>query len=429
MEVLRIGSSGEEVRKLQQRLVDEGYSVGNAGVDGKYGNDTASAVKRYQASNQLEVDGVAGPMTQSRLYGTQNESGQDAVSGGEKRQVQAKQETPATSDNPAYASATDEAYQKALSALQKSQKNMPTYGATYDQQLADLYEQIVNREKFNYDMNADALYQQYAQQYAQLGQLAMRDTMGQAAALTGGYGNSYAQTVGQQTYQQYLSQLNDKVPELYGLALDQYNREGQDMLNRYSILNDLQDEEYARYQDQLDRYWQNVQLDYQTWRDTVGDQQWQQSFDYGVQQDKANNLIGLMTSAGYQPSEDELAAAGISKEQADAYRQVYELSRVYSSGGGGGSGRGGSENPDKATQLKYVSSMSSADLVAAMQGYQMMKDNTGLEVFLNDCVTSGRLTQEQAINYYGMYHVEEYTKPSGTNSYTGGGGVNRTYTK
>ena len=67
--------------------------------------------------------------------------------------------------------------------------------------------------------------------------------------------------------------------------------------------------------------------------------------------------------------------------------------------------------------------------MAAMQGYQMMKDNTSLEAFLNDCVTSGRLTQEQAINYYGMYHVEEYTKPSGTNSYTGGGGVNRTYTK
>ena len=418
MAVLRIGSSGEEVRKLQQRLVDEGYSVGKAGVDGKYGNDTEAAVKRYQTSNQLDVDGVAGPMTQSRLYGTQNESGQAAVSGGEKRQVQATQETPATSDNPSYATATDEAYQKALSALQKSQESMPTYGATYDQQLADLYEQIVNREKFNYDMNADALYQQYAQQYAQLGQLAMRDTMGQAAALTGGYGSSYAQTVGQQTYQQYLSQLNDRVPELYGLALDQYNREGQDMLNRYSILNDLQDEEYARYQDQLDRYWQNVQLDYQKWRDTVGDQQWQQSFDYGVQKDKAKNLIGLMKSAGYQPSEEELAAAGMSKEQADAYRQVYELSRVYSRRGN-----------DKTAQLKYVSSISSDDLVAAMQGYQMMKDNTSLEAFLNDCVTSGRLTQEQAINYYGMYHVEEYTKPAGTNSYTGGGGVSRNYTK
>lgn len=415
MAVLQIGSSGEEVRKLQQRLVDEGYSVGEAGVDGKYGNDTAAAVKRYQTSNQLTVDGVAGPLTQSRLYGEQSNSRQTAVSGGAEQRAQATQKVQEASDTPAYASATDEAYQKALSALQNAQENMPTYGATYDQQLADLYEQIVNREKFNYDMNADALYQQYAQQYAQLGQLAMRDTMGQAAALTGGYGSSYAQTVGQQTYQQYLSQLNDKVPELYGLALDQYNREGQDMLNRYSILNDLQDEEYARYQDQLDRYWQNVQFDYQTWRDTVGDQQWQQSFDYGVQKDKAKNLIGLIKSAGYQPSEEELAAAGMSKEQADAYRQVYELSRVYSRSGA------------KAAQLKYVATMSSKDLVAAMQGYQMMKDNTSLEAFLNDCVTSGRLTQEQAINYYGMYHVEEYTKPSGTNRYTGGGGVNGNY--
>ena len=50
----------------------------------------------------------------------------------------------------------------------------------------------LNREDFQYDVNADALYQQYKDRYVELGKDAMEDTMGQAAALTGGYGSSYA---------------------------------------------------------------------------------------------------------------------------------------------------------------------------------------------------------------------------------------------
>ena len=61
------------------------------------------------------------------------------------------------------------------------------------------------------------------------------DTMGQAQAMTGGYGNSYAQTVGQQTYQGYLQGLNDQVPALYQLALDKYNSEGNQLKDNMGI--------------------------------------------------------------------------------------------------------------------------------------------------------------------------------------------------
>ena len=73
-------------------------------------------------------------------------------------------------------------------------------------------------------MNSDALYQQYRDLYTQQGQMAMMDTMGQAAAMTGGYGNSYAQTAGQQMYNQYLGKLNEVVPELYQQAYNRYTR-------------------------------------------------------------------------------------------------------------------------------------------------------------------------------------------------------------
>ena len=92
----------------------------------------------------------------------------------------------------------------AYKAYQQNQANKVSVndwtGGTYGQNLQNTINKINNREKFSYDINGDALYQQYKDQYVNLGQMAMKDTMGQAAALTGGYGSSYGQAVGQQQY-------------------------------------------------------------------------------------------------------------------------------------------------------------------------------------------------------------------------------------
>lgn len=120
---------------------------------------------------------------------------------------------------------------------------------------------ITNRKPFQYDINADPLYQQYKNQYMQQGQLAMQDAIAQASSMTGGYGNSYAAQVGNQAYQQSLSQLNNAVPELYGLAYDVYNNDTKELYNRY----DLAVDDYNRalneygvgYNKALDEYKQN----------------------------------------------------------------------------------------------------------------------------------------------------------------------------
>lgn len=80
--------------------------------------------------------------------------------------------------------------------------------------LSSLYNQVMGYAPFQYDLNGDLLYRQMADQYTQLGQKAMKDTMGTAAGLTGGYGNSWAQSVGQQAYQDYLTALNSEIPNL-----------------------------------------------------------------------------------------------------------------------------------------------------------------------------------------------------------------------
>ena len=180
------------------------------------------------------------------------------------------------------------------------------YTSQWEGQLNTIMDRINNRQPFKYDLNGDALYNQYKNQYVQQGKMAMMDTMGQAAALTGGYGNSYAQGVGQQAYQGYLQQLNDRIPELYQLALDQYDREGQDLYNRYGLVSDRENTDYGRYQDGYNawlnerdylagRYDAERDYDYGMYaddrdftygqhRDTVADQQWQMQFDEALRQ-------------------------------------------------------------------------------------------------------------------------------------------------
>lgn len=317
MATLRNGSSGADVKKLQQSLISAGYSVGSSGADGIYGANTAAAVRRYQQDNGLAVDGIAGRNTLGKLYSAPAASSPTKVS--------------APSPSYTYDSRTNEAYQKALEALKQAQGQAPKYAGTYDQQVKDLYDKVANREKFSYDLNGDALYQQYKDKYTTLGKTAMMDTMGQAAALTGGYGNSYAQNAGQQAYHGYLQQLNDVVPELYSMALDQYNQEGDRLKEQYQMVGDMADTEYNRYLDALGQYWQDLtykkqeaddaysrgfnewntgyQNQYQDERDRIADEQWQKQFDEAKRQYEQSYALQKQSAAAARSSSSSRSSA------------------------------------------------------------------------------------------------------------------------
>lgn len=172
-------------------------------------------------------------------------------------------------------------------------------GGTYGKGMDEALQKVLNRDKFQYDINGDALYQQYKDRYIQQGKQAMMDTVGQAAALTGGYGNSYAQNAGQQAYQGYLQGLNDKVPELYQMALQRYNQEGTDLLNKYGLMSDQYAKEYSRYRDSVGDWraqrdylatlYNNERgFDYTGYRDRVADEQWQKQFEEAMRQYNQN---------------------------------------------------------------------------------------------------------------------------------------------
>lgn len=66
--VLKRGDSGEEVKKLQLRLIELGYVCGTGIADGIYGAGTYDSVSDFQRLNDLSVDGVAGQDTLAVLY-------------------------------------------------------------------------------------------------------------------------------------------------------------------------------------------------------------------------------------------------------------------------------------------------------------------------------------------------------------------------
>ena len=205
-----------------------------------------------------------------------------------------------------------DAVKAAKAALEQQMAAKPgEYQSQWQNSLNQAMDKILNREKFTYDLNGDALYNQYKDQYVKQGNMAMMDTMGQAAALTGGYGNSYAQSVGQQTFQGYLQGLNDKIPELYNLARSAYDSDTAELYNQYGLYADRENMDYNRYRDQFGdweserdyltnqydternydygQYADNRDFTYQQDRDTAADEKWQKEFDEAIKQFLALN--------------------------------------------------------------------------------------------------------------------------------------------
>lgn len=227
----------------------------------------------------------------------------------------------------------------------EAQKPGDWTGGKYGQQMQEALDAIRNRKKFRYDLNGDALYQQYKDKYVQQGKQAMQDTMGQAAALTGGYASTYGQAVGQQQYDAYLQNLNDVVPELYQLALSRYQMEGDDLKNQYAMLADQYQQEYGQYRDKVSD-WQNERnflsgrydsernLDYGMWGDArdfaytdyrngIADEQWQKQYQESIRQ--FNEQMAL------------------SREQLAWQKEKAAAAAAAKSSGGGKSGSGSSQ--------------------------------------------------------------------------------------
>ncbi len=222
--------------------------------------------------------------------------------------------------NNVYDPNQDPEYLEYLQKLNAARENKPVYQSQYGQAVQGLYQQLQSRPQFRYDINADALYAQYRESYARQGRRAMEDTAARAQAMTGGYGSSYAQTAGQQAYQNHLGKLSDAIPQLYQQALERYQAQGSQLRQAYDRAREMEAADQATHKSALDAYHRELsQLQEQTDQAYQrGYRNWQDA--YQRQQDAYNALVKLLQK-GYRPTDAELEEAGMTREQANAFRK------------------------------------------------------------------------------------------------------------
>ena len=258
------GSQGGAVKQLQSELNKRGYQLDE---DGIYGKKTKAAVRDYQKKSGLTmVDGIAGDETWGSLLSAPTMAEQQAAeqAAAAAAAEAARPEARVTESTARKLAELERGYQPsedvaAARAYRDSVAAMQPEGYTsgFEARLQELYDQIAGRDAFSYDPEEDEMYKRYARLYAAQGAAAMEDTMGQAAALTGGYGSSYAQAVGQQAYDRYLGELAALVPELRQAALAEYTQEGKALTDRYGLLRQQESAAYDRWQDTVAQ-WQKA---------------------------------------------------------------------------------------------------------------------------------------------------------------------------
>lgn len=277
------------------------------------------------------------------------------------------------------------AVQQAQQTLQGVLDQKPQgYESKYDAALNGIIQRIQNPEQFKYSFEGDALFKTLSDRYVQQGKQASMDAMGQAAALNGGYGSSYGQMVGQQTYDQHLLGLYDKGVDLYDRAWERYKYGQDQLMDQFGVLsqadqtdygrhrdtvgdwqNDLQyatgrydteyDRDYNKYMNELN-YWTQMagaeNADYNTQQQLAEQKrQWDEQFNYNKMNDEKKYAYNICTSIlanGKMPSKAQLKAAGIS--EADAKKMMAQAKK-----GGGGSSRksGGTYYYDENTNSYY----------------------------------------------------------------------------
>lgn len=117
---------------------------------------------------------------------------------------------------------------------------------SYSDQVRDMMDKIMNRDKFSYDVDKDPLFQQALASAMNSGKQAMQDTIGQTSALTGGYGSTYATSAGNQAYNAFIEDAYDNLPQYYQMAMEAYQMEGDEMYRQFGMLSDADDKEYNR---------------------------------------------------------------------------------------------------------------------------------------------------------------------------------------
>lgn len=124
------------------------------------------------------------------------------------------------------------------------------YKSSYSDTLNSLADKYMNNE-FKFNANDSSEYQQYNDKYKREGATQQENVQGAYSANTGGYTNSYAQAAGQKEYNNFMDELQNKIPSLKNSAYQNWSSQQEDTLNKISTLQGFDNAQYQRYRDKV----------------------------------------------------------------------------------------------------------------------------------------------------------------------------------
>lgn len=201
-----------------------------------------------------------------------------------------QQQAPVIPDVSAYLGSSYSKLEKLAGELDDIEK--PGYSSRWDPIKNDLADEAL---AYNYNdfLNSDT-YNRLANRYYYNGNNAMKNTLGQVAARTGGLASSYAGSAAQQQFNDYMTRLEDA-------AYSMYNTERDNALENANTAWKYADNDYSRFLDAMDQYNKDRNFSYNALGDLVSQENWAQQMAYNVANnnyDRAVDRAKMMASTG-----------------------------------------------------------------------------------------------------------------------------------
>ncbi len=147
----------------------------------------------------------------------------------------------------------------------------PKYESPYKKETEELKNALLSQEEFTYDHKNDPAYLELERAYTKGAQRAMDDTLGKISARTGGIASSYAGQVAQETYNDHMDDLSDKVTALREAAYQKHLTEKEQKRSDLNTLLALESNHRNNYTDDVALDRQATQFNYGVYRDEKND--------------------------------------------------------------------------------------------------------------------------------------------------------------
>lgn len=221
-----------------------------------------------------------------------------------------------------------------------SDAGRPSFDYTYDPEMRALIDQILNSNLADWKQGDQ--YAALKDQYAANGEMGMNDLLGQVSSRTGGLASSYAASVANQEYNDWMSKLEQAAQEMY-------QQDRSDKLNNLGVLNDAYNREYGEYGDKLNQWNTDRNFAYQQAQDALTNQWKQKEWDYNMSQDEYNRLAQQADNLAAYGDFSGYKALGYTDSQINKMRQAYQITqaaKAKSGSGGSSRSRGGKKSGD-----------------------------------------------------------------------------------